>query len=86
MAEAERLQAALRAIDAANAEDPEARRRELTAEYRQRFAHPYKAAALGYVDEVIIPEDTRPRVIATLQVLENKKSPTPQRKHGNIPL
>ncbi|NRA02766.1 MAG: acyl-CoA carboxylase subunit beta [Myxococcales bacterium] len=70
----------------ANADDPEARRRELTDEYRRRFAHPYKAAALGYVDEVIRPEDTRPRVIATLQILENKKSPAPQRKHGNIPL
>jgi propionyl-CoA carboxylase beta chain len=68
------------------AQDPAAERERLIADYRARFANPYKAAELGYVDEVIRPEDTRPRVIRALEMLRTKRQETPPRKHGNIPL
>ena len=68
------------------ASDPEARRKELESEYRENFANPYKAAELGYVDEVIMPEQTRPRIIGSLEMLANKRDSTPPKKHGNIPL
>jgi propionyl-CoA carboxylase beta subunit len=58
----------------------------LVAEYRRTFANPFKAAELGYVDEVIMPEDTRPKLIRSLQILENKRDRNPPKKHGNIPL
>ena len=58
----------------------------LVAEYRRTFANPFKAAELGYVDEVIMPEDTRPRLIHALRILENKRDRNPPKKHGNIPL
>ncbi len=61
-------------------------RARLVELYRNTFANPYKAAELGYVDEVIVPEDTRRRLIAGLQVLEGKREKGPSRKHGNIPL
>jgi len=64
----------------------EAVRQRLAAEYREKFANPYKAAELGYVDEVIRPEDTRPRVIRALEMLRTKRQENPPRKHGNIPL
>jgi acetyl-CoA carboxylase carboxyltransferase component len=70
----------------AEAADPEARRRELAADYRARFAHPYIAAARGYVDDVIAPRETRRRLIAALEVLHRKREAGPRRKHGNIPL
>jgi len=70
----------------AGAEDPEARTTELEAEFRAKFAHPYLAAARGYVDDVIDPRDTRPRLIDGLQMLANKRDRNPPRKHGNIPL
>ncbi len=70
----------------ANAPDPEARRRELTAEYVQRFANPYVAAARGYLDDVIEPHDTRPRLVAALRSLVGKRDQNPKKKHGNIPL
>ncbi len=70
----------------AEAEDPESRRRELIAEYRDRFATPYVAAARGYIDDVIAPRETRPRLIAALDLLQSKRQPPPKRKHGNIPL
>jgi propionyl-CoA carboxylase beta chain len=70
----------------ATAQDPGAERDRLVAEYREKFATPYTAAALGYVDEVIRPEDTRPRVIRALEMLRTKRQPLPPRKHGNIPL
>ena len=70
----------------AEASDPAARRRELEAEYRENFANPYKAAELGYVDDVIRPEETRPRIIDALEVLANKRDSNPPKKHGNIPL
>jgi propionyl-CoA carboxylase beta chain len=68
------------------AKDQEAERQRLVAEYRQKYANPYKAAELGYVDEVIRPEDTRPRVIRALEMLRNKRQDVPPKKHGNIPL
>jgi propionyl-CoA carboxylase beta chain len=63
-----------------------AERGALTEDYRKTFANPFKAAELGYVDEVILPRDTRPRVIAALKALENKVDKNPPKKHGNIPL
>ncbi|MDR7522018.1 MAG: carboxyl transferase domain-containing protein [Armatimonadota bacterium] len=70
----------------AQAADPEARRRELVAEYRSQFANPYVAAARGFIDDVIAPRETRRRLIAALEVLHRKREATPRRKHGNIPL
>jgi len=70
----------------AKAADPEAERRRLVADYRQKFASPYKAAELGYIDDVIDPADTRPRLIEALQLLRSKRDVNPPKKHGNIPL
>jgi len=72
--------------DLAAAADPSAERARLIQEYRDKFANPYKAAELGYVDEVIHPEDTRPKVIRALEMLRTKRQELPPRKHGNIPL
>lgn len=63
-----------------------AERATLVDDYRARFANPFKAAELGYVDEVLMPRDTRPRLITALRALENKRDKNPPRKHGNIPL
>jgi propionyl-CoA carboxylase beta chain len=68
------------------AKDPEARRAELVAEYRDKFANPYIAASRGYLDDVIEPSDTRPRLINGLEMLSNKRDANPAKKHGNIPL
>jgi propionyl-CoA carboxylase beta chain len=68
------------------ADDPEARRAELIADYRDRFANPYVAAERGYVDEVIEPRRTRPVLIDALETALTKREPRPSRKHGNIPL
>jgi propionyl-CoA carboxylase beta chain len=70
----------------AESDDPDARRAELIAEYRERFANPYSAAERGYVDEVIEPRRTRPVLIDALETALTKREPRPQRKHGNIPL
>jgi propionyl-CoA carboxylase beta chain len=70
----------------AQADDPDEMRKGLEADYNDKFANPYKAAALGYIDAVIKPEETRPRVIEALAMLENKKDTNPPKKHGNIPL
>ena len=70
----------------AKAEDPEALRAHLVAEYRDTFANPYVAASWGYVDDVIEPSQTRPRLINALEMLQNKRDETPPKKHGNIPL
>jgi len=70
----------------AAAADPVAERARLIEEYRAKFANPYKAAELGYVDEVIHPEDTRPKVIRALEMLRTKRQELPAKKHGNIPL
>ena len=69
-----------------DAEDADARRAELIADYRERFANPYAAAERGYVDEVIEPRLTRPILISALEVAKTKREPRPKRKHGNIPL
>lgn len=68
------------------AEDQVAAREKLAQEYRDKFANPFKAAELGYVDEVIAPEDTRQRLIRGLEMLKNKRQTNPPKKHGNIPL
>ena len=70
----------------AAADDPDAERLRLVAEYEERFANPYVAAARGYVDEVILPSETRDRVIGALTLLEGKRQSVPPKKHGNIPL
>ena len=61
-------------------------RREKIEEFRSRFASPYVAAERGYIDEVIEPRFTRPKLIAALRMLENKTETMPRKKHGNIPL
>ncbi|GIU84484.1 MAG: methylmalonyl-CoA carboxyltransferase [Acidimicrobiales bacterium] len=68
------------------AEDPEARRQQLVEEYTERYANPYVAAERGYVDDVIDPAETRPKLIAGLEMLRSKREELPRRKHGNIPL
>jgi propionyl-CoA carboxylase beta chain len=70
----------------AAAGDPEAERAKLVAEYEERFANPYIAAGRGYVDDVIRPSETRPRLIAGLEALATKRDTNPRKKHGNIPL
>jgi len=70
----------------ANAEDPEQRKIELVKEYRQKFANPYIAASRGYLDDVIEPHETRPRLINGLEMLSNKRDANPAKKHGCIPL
>jgi acetyl-CoA carboxylase carboxyltransferase component len=66
--------------------DPVKRKEELVAEYREKFANPYIAASRGYLDDVIEPRETRPRLINALEVLANKRDTNPPKKHGNIPL
>lgn len=73
-----------RAIDAA--EDPAAKRQELIDEYNQKFMNPYVAAERGYVDQVILPEETREKVVSAFEMLAGKKKSLPEKKHGNIPL
>jgi propionyl-CoA carboxylase beta chain len=70
----------------ATAADPVAERRKLVSEYEARFDHPYVAASLGYIDEVILPSETRPRLIKALEMLKDKRQVNPRKKHGNIPL
>jgi acetyl-CoA carboxylase carboxyltransferase component len=70
----------------AKAADPDARRKELVEQFREKFATPYVAAGLGYLDDVIEPVDTRPRLIAALNALASKRQSLPPKKHGNIPL
>jgi propionyl-CoA carboxylase beta chain len=70
----------------AASDDPGAATEERIAEYREKFANPYIAAARGYVDDVIDPRQTRPRLISALDMLRDKRDRNPTRKHGNIPL
>ncbi len=70
----------------AESDDPEATRERLIEEYRNNFASPFKAAELGYIDQIIFPENTRPRLIKALKMLKGKKDSIPERRHGNIPL
>jgi len=73
-----------RELDAAR--DPVAARAERVAEFREKFANPYAAAARGFIDEVIQPRETRSKLITALRNLENKRDRNPPKKHGNIPL
>jgi propionyl-CoA carboxylase beta chain len=68
------------------ATDPVAEKNRLVADYREKFANPFKAAELGYIDEVIRPEHTRLKLIRALEMLKEKRQENPRRKHGNIPL
>jgi propionyl-CoA carboxylase beta chain len=70
----------------AEADDAAEERESLVADYREKFASPYKAAELGYIDEVIFPEETRGKLIRSLELLKNKRQENLPRKHGNIPL
>jgi propionyl-CoA carboxylase beta chain len=70
----------------ADAEDPTAATDARIEEYRQKFAHPYIAAGRGYLDDVIDPCETRPRLIEALDTLRTKRDRNPPKKHGNIPL
>jgi propionyl-CoA carboxylase beta chain len=70
----------------AEAKDPEAEMQKQTDDYREKFANPYIAASRGYIDDVIEPKTTRPRLIRAFEMLETKKDSNPLKKHGNIPL
>jgi propionyl-CoA carboxylase beta chain len=75
-----------RELAAAAPEEQEAARREKIAEFRERFANPFVSAEHGFVDDIIEPRQTRPRVIRALRLLETKVDTVPRKKHGNIPL
>jgi len=72
--------------DIEGAADPDEARRRLIEEYIDRFANPYVAASRGYIDDVIEPRETRPRICAALELFKNKRDTNPPKKHGNIPL
>ena len=72
--------------DIASSPTPDERRGKLMDDYKARFANPYSAAERGYIDDVIVPHETRPRLIQALETLQTKRVPGPKRKHGNIPL
>jgi len=69
-----------------SAEDPDQTRKELVADYQEKFTNPYVAASRGYIDDIIDPSETRPRLIRALEMLQNKRDTLPAKKHGNIPL
>ena len=75
-----------REFDKASESEREKFRQEKIAEFRDRFANPYVAAERGYIDAIIEPAETRPRIITSLRALENKRDTNPKKKHGNIPL
>jgi propionyl-CoA carboxylase beta chain len=68
------------------ADNPAQRKVDLVTEYREKFANPYIAAERGYLDDIIEPGETRPRLINALEMLQNKRDSNPSKKHGNIPL
>jgi acetyl-CoA carboxylase carboxyltransferase component len=70
----------------AAAADPAAERARLADEYRARYANPFLAASRGFIDDIIEPRETRPKLIAALEMLQNKRQTLPAKKHGNIPL
>jgi propionyl-CoA carboxylase beta chain len=70
----------------AASDSPEKIKEELVAEYREKFANPYVAASRGYIDDIIEPSETRPRLVNTLEMLTNKRDTNPPKKHGCIPL
>ncbi|MGD9306320.1 MAG: carboxyl transferase domain-containing protein, partial [Desulfobacterales bacterium] len=69
-----------------NAEDPAAKREEKIKEYEDLFSNPYVAASRGYIDAVIAPRETRPRLISALEAMCSKREIRPPKKHGNIPM
>jgi len=68
------------------ASDPIEKKKELVEDYRRTFANPYVAASYGYIDDIIEPHETRPKLISALEMLQNKRDTNPPKKHGNIPL
>jgi propionyl-CoA carboxylase beta chain len=64
----------------------ESKLKEKEAEYTRKFANPYRAANRGFVDEIILPQDTRRKLINAFEMLKNKAVPLPKKKHGNVPL
>jgi acetyl-CoA carboxylase carboxyltransferase component len=70
----------------AEAEKPDETRESLIEEYRRNFASPFRAAELGYIDHIISPDMTRPKLIQALMMLQKKRDSIPARRHGNIPL
>ena len=70
----------------AQSQDPEATRQKLIAEYKEKFANPFIAASRGFIDDVIDPRETRPKLIHALEMLQSKRESLPAKKHGNIPL
>ena len=68
------------------AEDKTAEREKIIAEYEEKFMNPYVAAARGFVDEVILPEETKARIVNAFLMLNGKKQCLPAKKHGNLPL
>ena len=70
----------------AKAKDPVAERKRKVDEYNEQFASPWIAAEMGYLDDVIEPQDTRPKLIAALEMLRHKRQSVPFKKHGNPPL
>ena len=72
--------------DIKNSADPVAARQEKIEEYKNRLANPYEAAKYGYIDDIIEPDSTRPRIIAALEMLASKRETRPNKKHGNFPV
>src|ERR1700745_2761984 len=72
--------------DIASSLTPDSRRQKLITDYKAHFANPYAAAERGYIDDVIVPHETHPKIITALETLQTKRQPGPKRKHGNIPL
>lgn len=70
----------------AEADDPEAKEKELTDYYKREFAHPYKAASRGYIDDVVLAGETREKLISAMKICENKVDSVPKKKHDNLPL
>ena len=76
----------VRKSEIATAADPARTRAEFVADYKEKFANPYKAAELGFIDEVIYPRTLRARLHSALELLKDKRDTNPPRKHTNIPL
>ena len=72
--------------DISSSPTPDTRRQKLINDYKAHFANPYVAAERGYIDDVIVPHETRPKIITALETLQTKRAAGPKRKHGNIPL
>ena len=68
------------------ASDKDKKMKELVADYADKFQNPYNAAEMGYIDELILPEDMRPRLCQALTLLRNNRDELPPKKHGNTPL